>query len=139
MNYRPALLPKVHSLDLLAAVRGMPCTARIATLAGVPCAPIDTVVPCHAGNLGKGMATKVSDLSVFAGCATCHDIYDRRGAHWKAVHDQHKAAMLERIMLAVFETQAMLFAAGVISVKGAVEPHTPEFREYIDARDGAEK
>lgn len=60
------------------------------------------------------MATKASDLAIFAGCAVCHDLYDRRHPGWKMIADSYGAAVNERILAAVMETQARLVGAGLI-------------------------
>lgn len=116
MRYNPDLLPKVRSRKLLDAVRGMPCTLRIAGFAGKSCSAIETVVPCHVPTIGKGMGTKVSDLFVAAGCFTCHDLLDRRDIKGHEAMQRYPAAVLERILRGMCETQAMLIEKGIITV-----------------------
>ncbi|WP_138069727.1 DUF1364 domain-containing protein [Sulfitobacter sp. EhC04] len=130
-EYRPHMLPKVRSEDLMNAIGGtfsgrhvslpMPCTMRIAGLVGLRCADRRTVVGCHSGNLGKGMSTKVSDLSAIAGCMTCHALWDRVQTGWRTLHTDPdlRAQMFQRILAATHETQAMLVQDGIITVKGA--------------------
>jgi hypothetical protein len=116
----PALLPKVRSPALLASVKDMPCTLRIASL--VPygqCAHQTTVVPCHIDrSIGKGMGTKVSDLFVAAGCHHCHAIMD--GRDLKAVEWLMKnapTAFMERVLKGLCETQSRWVELGLIQVK----------------------
>jgi len=116
----PALLPKVRSKAVLGAVRGMPCTLRIATFVpGHRCADPATVVPCHVGNLGKGMSTKVSDLSVAAGCMACHDLLDGRDSRRAWLIENYPAAVQHRALMGVLETQAMLLMRGALIIPDA--------------------
>lgn len=117
----PELLPKLRSRALLDECRHMPCTLRIAGFAGLLCSPASTVVGCHLPTIGKGTATKVSDLYVAAGCQTCHDILDHRGMKSvrEKIADQYPAAFMERLMRAHHETMAYWLAADLIQVKGA--------------------
>lgn len=116
----PHMLPKVRSDAIRAAVRYMPCEARVSSLyPGHRCAAQETVVAAHVGNLGKGMSTKVSDLAVCAACLHCHDLIDRRDARWKWIADNCGAAFIERVMLGAFATQARLVASGVVQIPGA--------------------
>ncbi len=117
----PALLPKVRSPALLAAVKDMPCTLRIASL--VPygqCAHQTTVVPCHIDrSIGKGMGTKVSDLFVAAGCPHCHAIMDgrdRKAVDW--LMENAPTAFMERVLKGLCETQSRWVELGLIQVKG---------------------
>lgn len=115
----PHLLPKVRSAALLDACRSMDCTLRIASfIPGHSCAPQATVVPCHVGRLGRGTATKVSDLSVAAGCRACHDLIDGRDKRLWEIMDRYPAAFVERVMLGVFETQAQWVGLGLLSAPG---------------------
>lgn len=126
MNYRPHLLTKVRSQDLLDMIgtgwsgRPFPCTARIAGLvAGHRCSHQDTVVPAHVGNLGKGMSTKVSDLNVIAACAHCHDLIDQRDSRWWWLMDHRCFETMKRLITAQHETLALLVQSDVITIKGA--------------------
>lgn len=118
----PALLPKIRSRSLLDAVRDMPCTLRIASfIPGGQCAHQSTVVPCHLdGTIGKGMGTKVTDLAVAAGCHACHAIIS--GVDRKAVDyltEKYPAAVMQRMLSGLIETQARWVAMEMIEVKGA--------------------
>ncbi len=116
----PENLPKVRSEALLAAVEGMPCTLRIASLIpGLTCAPAETVVPCHLPVFGKGWGTKVSDLYVAAGCRICHDLLDGRDPRWAWLADTYAAAVMQRQLCGLCETLALLIAADIIQIKGA--------------------
>ena len=119
MNTPVALLPKVRSPALMAAIQGMPCSLRLASFGGMSCASQKTVVGCHVGSVGKGMSTKVSDLMVAAGCATCHDLLDRRNREGMNLADRYPAAWPSQILRAVAETQARLVEMGIIVVLGA--------------------
>jgi hypothetical protein len=118
MTTNPDLLPKIRSVDLLDACRYMPCTLRIASFAGMRCAPQDTVVPCHLPTIGKGVSTKVSDLYVAAGCALCHDLVDGRDKRGFVIADTYPGAFAERLMRGNHETIARWVAMGLIEVKG---------------------
>lgn len=99
----------------------MPCTLRIAGLVGQRCADQDTCVGAHTGNLGKGMSTKTSDLTVVSGCMICHGLIDRVLKGWINLNDDPvlKSQMLLRVISARDETQAMLVQLGIIQVPGA--------------------
>lgn len=115
----PHLLPKIRSKPLTDAAEHMPCTARISSfIPGYRCAGNDTVVFCHAGNLGKGVRTKVSDLCGFAGCHNCHALYDARDTRVFDIIERYPMAFSERILAAVFETQARWIAMNLLSAKG---------------------
>ena len=115
----PSLLPKIRSRPLLDACKDMPCCLRVASfIPGHKCSAVDTVVGCHVGNLGRGMGTKVSDLSVAAGCHACHDLLDGRDNRVRWIIDQYPFAFAERLMHGVFETQARWVGMGLIEVKG---------------------
>lgn len=112
-----ALLPKVRSRALLDACAQMPCTLRIGTFIGLPCSGQNTVVGAHIGSMGKGMSTKVSDLSVVAACMTCHDLYDRRSPGGTVIRDRYPAAFGERVLGALQETQARWVEMGLLTAK----------------------
>lgn len=120
MTLNPHMLPKVRSRDLLDAIRGMPCEARVSSLfPGHKCASFATVIPAHVGNIGKGMSTKVSDLHVCAACFNCHNLIDRVDARWEWIADNCPTAFMERVMLGTFATQSRLVLLGIIEVRGA--------------------
>jgi len=114
-----AFLPKVRSDRIMQAMHQMPCSLRIATFIGLPCAPMDTNVGCHLPVSGKGIATKVTDLAVACGCATCHDLLDGRDARGATIRDTYPAAYGQRLLNALVETQARLVAIGIIQVPDA--------------------
>lgn len=114
----PDLLPKVRSEALRQACRDMPCTLRIASFAGIPCAPQNTVVPCHLPTIGKGVGTKVSDLYIAAGCHTCHSLLDGRDKRAFVIADTYPAAFAERLMRGNHETIGHWVAMGLIHVEG---------------------
>jgi hypothetical protein len=116
----PDLLPKIRSRALLDACQHMPCTLRIASFVGQRCAPQDTVVGCHLPTIGKGVSTKVSDLFVAAGCATCHSIVDHRGtnAMREVIERNYPAAFADRLMRANHETLSRWVGMGLIQVEG---------------------
>jgi hypothetical protein len=119
MTVSPMMLPKVRSDYLRAACHHMPyCTLRIAGFVGLQCAPNNTLVGCHLPTIGKGVSTKVSDLFIAAGCATCHDILDGRNmAALSQIKDRYPAAFMERIMKANHETLSLWVGMGLIEVK----------------------
>ena len=113
-----ALLPKLRSDDLIMATHDMPCSLRIASFLGRPCS--GSTMAVHLDMVGgKGIGTKVSDLAVVAGCDACHCLLDGRdGAGWRALMENHRAAVLDRCIRGLAETQARLLEAGIITVKG---------------------
>ena len=121
MNLNPHLLPKVRSEALLQAVRFMPCELRLSTFLNIPCAPQNTVVPCHIPTIGKGAGTKVSDLFVAAGCRVCHDLLDRRDPRIRDIEALYPAAELDQIMRAMCATQSRWIGMGLIKVEGNEE------------------
>jgi hypothetical protein len=96
----------------------MPCSLRIAGFIGLPCAPQSTVVGCHVGSLGKGTATKVSDLSIAAGCSTCHDLIDGRDNRIDYIRKHYPLALGEQVLRAVNETQARWVEMGLLTAQG---------------------
>lgn len=76
---------------------------------------MNTVVGCHLPTIGKGIATKVTDLAVVAGCQNCHDILDGRDrAGSDFLKEHYPAAVQARITDALVETHARLIAAGYV-------------------------
>lgn len=117
----PHLLPKIRSEAIMQAMQRYPCALRVASFfPGHTCAPQATVVGCHVGNIGKGMATKTTDLAVAAGCLHCHDIVDGRDiARRNWIEDRYPAAYAHRLLVGLIETHARLAADGIIMVEGA--------------------
>lgn len=113
--HNPMLLPKVRSTSLMASINGMPCSLRIASFIGQPCAPDATVVGCHLPGIGKSMGSKVSDLHVAAGCQTCHDLIDGRDPRGEFIRNAYPAAYFERLLKALAETQARQVGLGNIT------------------------
>lgn len=115
-----AHLPKVRSRKLLDAVRHMPCTLRVASFyPGHRCSGQDTVVPCHLPVSGKGMGTKVSDLSVAAGCFHCHDILDGRDRKRREyIETSYPTAYALRLLDGLHETQSRWYEMGLIQIEG---------------------
>lgn len=114
----PLLLPKVRSTALMESARGMPCSLRVASFVGLPCSGNHTVVGCHLPVLGRGVATKATDLAVAFGCQTCHDIIDGRNQNAREVIlANYPGAYYERLLSALVETQARLVALGIIKVR----------------------
>lgn len=112
----PHMLPKVRSPELMRLCReeiGI-CTLRLASfIPGRTCSHPSTVCGCHLPTIGKGIATKVTDLAVAAGCKACHAILDgpdKAGREYIAKH--YPTAAQARITDALVETHARLIAAG---------------------------
>ena len=115
----PHMLPKVRSETLMQAMRNYPCALRVSSLfPGHKCAPQDTVVGCHLGGLGKGAATKVTDLAVAAGCMNCHRIVDRVDGKYDWIIQHYPVAFMDRLFNGLVETHARLVMDGVIKVEG---------------------
>jgi hypothetical protein len=120
MEHRPHLMPKLRSKALMAAMAGYPCTLRISGfIPGHGCSPQNTVVGCHPPLAGKGISTKVTDMSVCAGCFHCHELLDGRDKRGPMIAKAYPAAYHLRIAEAMQETQAFLLQDGIIQVPGA--------------------
>jgi hypothetical protein len=118
MITNPHLLPKVRSHDLIMATHAYPCELRIASFLGLPCH--GDVMAVHIDFApGKGVATKVTDLAVCAGCDRCHRLLDGRDkAGWDVIRTKYAAAIYLQVIRALVATQARLVADGIITVKG---------------------
>jgi len=111
----PALLPKVRSDDLRKSATQMPCTLRIGTFIGLPCAGQDTNVMCHLPVHGKGTKTKVSDLHMACGCLTCHSLLDGADARGLMIRERYPRAFYERLFLANAETISWWVEMGLLN------------------------
>lgn len=119
MDYRPHLLNKVRSKAIMAEMANFPsCTLRIASfIPGGHCAGRDTLVGCHLPTIGKGISTKVTDLSVACGCSRCHDILDGRDQNAQEyIANKYPTAMMERLLNGLVETHSILLQRGIITV-----------------------
>jgi len=114
-----AFLPKVRSPGIMQAMHQMPCSLRIGTFIGLPCWHQDTNVGCHLPVMGKGVGTKVSDLSVACGCGLCHSLLDARDPRGALIREKYPLAFGIRLLDALAETQARLVAIGIILVPDA--------------------
>lgn len=116
MITNPQLLPKVRSEAIMQAMQHLPCTLRITSfIPGRRCAGQDTVVGCHLPTIGKGLGTKVTDLAVVAGCASCHallDGVDRAGRDY--LTENYPTAVATRMTDALVETHARLIELGYV-------------------------
>ncbi len=120
-NYKPHMLPKVRSEDIMSSMAYLPCTLRLATfIPGLGCAHDDTVVGCHLPVWGKGIHTKVTDMAVAAGCSRCHDLIDARDQRWEWLQGKYPVAILERMLCGLTETHALLIDRGVIEIPDAI-------------------
>jgi len=116
-DYRPHMLPKLRSDQLMAAMVGYPCTIRIASfIPGETCAHESTVVGAHLHVSGKGMGTKVTDLAVAAGCMTCHALQERRDPRIELIEARYPIAVTLRYAQALVETHTLLMMDGVLVV-----------------------
>jgi hypothetical protein len=119
MHTVPAvLLPKVRSPLIMDTIRGqMPCSLRIASFVGLSCAGMDTVCGCHLPVVGRGVATKATDLAVAAGCFHCHNILDGRNQNaLEYIQIHYPGAYFERLLGALVETHARLYDLRIIRV-----------------------
>lgn len=114
MIENPHLLPKIRSEALRRSAVLMPCTLRIAGFIGLSCSGMETNVMAHLPVHGKGVGTKVSDLSMACGCGTCHDILDGRDPRGLVIREKYPAAFWERIVKAHFETRDRWLALGLV-------------------------
>lgn len=118
MNIPISRLPKVRSKAIMKAARGQPCTLRIGTFIGSPCASEETTVACHLPVGGKGVGTKTSDLEVAFGCSRCHDLLDHRDHRIDMFEERYAAAYALQLLRAGAETRARLLHMGLIVVPG---------------------
>lgn len=118
MITNPHLLPKVRSHDLIMATHSYPCELRISSFLGLPCH--GDVMSVHIDFApGKGVATKVTDLAVVAGCDRCHRLLDGRDkVGWEVIRAKYAAPLYLQVIRALVATQARLVADGIITVKG---------------------
>lgn len=116
MNFNPNMLPKIRSKALMQSHRNYECALNLASIAGLRCAPQETVVGCHVGNLGKAQGTKTSDLFVASGCHVCHSLLDRVRPEWEIIYHRYPSASLEQITRAVFVTQSLWVRDGLLVV-----------------------
>lgn len=114
MIQNPTLLPKVRSEALRRAAIDMPCTLRIAGFIGLRCAPQGTNVMAHLPVHGKGVSTKVSDLHMACGCATCHDLLDGRNKRGTDIRENYPHAFWEQLFKAHAETLSRWVSMGLI-------------------------
>jgi len=116
-DYRPHLLPKLRSDQLMAAMALFPCTLRIASfIPGATCAHQSTVVGAHLQVAGKGIGTKVTDMAVVAACATCHALQERRDPRIELIEARYPIAVTLRYAQALVETHTLLMMDGVLVV-----------------------
>lgn len=120
MIQNPNMLAKVRSDALTESCRDMPCTLRIGTFIGIPCSGPDTVVGAHLPVFGKGMATKVSDIHIIAGCFSCHNLLDwERDPRGAIIAERYPDAFWNQVFRAYCETISRWVHAGLIVVPGA--------------------
>lgn len=100
---------KVRSNALRRSARGRSCCLR---LPGVCCHDDATVVLCHLPGHDRGMGTKTSDMHAVYGCFSCHSAIDGRTRT-----NLGDALILEAMLRALSETQALMVEAGLITVK----------------------
>ncbi|MBT9385511.1 DUF1364 domain-containing protein [Pseudooceanicola sp. CBS1P-1] len=126
-EFRPHMLPKVRSKRIMAAPNlilqrtgiMMPCTLRIASFLGERCSDPDTNVMAHLRGPGKGVSTKVSDLSAVCACHRCHQLLDQPSPRERKALELYPAAVSDRMLQAIFETQAILAAHEIITIPDA--------------------
>lgn len=115
------LLPKVRSDLIMASAAGQLCSLRISSFVpGHRCSDRGTTIAAHLPVIGKGTSTKVTDLATVYCCFHCHAILDGADAgRQKYVLEHFPAAVVERMLNALVETQARLVEQEIITVKGA--------------------
>lgn len=120
MTHNPHLLPKIRSESLTESANwhrfSIGCTARVSSfIPGHRCASNETTVFSHYGRLGKGMATKTSDLNGFVSCVHCHDLIDGRDDRVWWIIEHYPRAFFERLIEARNETMAHWVALGLVN------------------------
>lgn len=114
--HNPMLLPKVRSMSLRRSIATMPCALRISNfIPGHGCSHQVTVVGAHAPTIGKGTGTKVSDLFLCAACSNCHDLLDGRDQRWWWLMEKYPAAVMQRVLDGLAETQSRWAGMGLIT------------------------
>ena len=116
---RPHMLPKVRSEAIRKACENFPCSLRIASFIGLSCSGPNTVVGCHLPTDGKGIGTKVTDLSIAAGCQVCHDLLDGRDNRGRLIREKYPLGLADRIIRAQSETLTRLMMDGIIEINDA--------------------
>jgi hypothetical protein len=91
---------RIKSKALTDSARGRACTLRVDGMC-----PPGTVVFCHV-RINSGVATKPPDFFGYYGCGTCHDL------------EEHGHVAAEDVLRAILETQTIMAAEGLLSVKG---------------------
>ena len=102
--------PPCVSTALRRSAQGQTCTVRSPACNG----RMDTTVLAHVRTFGNaGIAQKPHDFCAVYACHACHDAMDRR--------DAATAGLIgfEDILRAMIETQARMYAAGLLMVKGS--------------------
>lgn len=115
MIYRPTLLPTVQSKRMRQSAKGMPCTARISSVAGLSCTGEETTVLAHLPGYGGGVAAKNTDLGALYACYQCHELIDNRLK--SDIHNDPE--YWQRLLFGLQETHALMLGEGIISVAGA--------------------
>ncbi|MBP8216020.1 MAG: DUF1364 family protein [Thauera sp.] len=100
---------KVRSGALRRSARGQNCTLRLPHVCNFD--PRTTVL-CHLPGHARGMGTKEADMHAVYGCSACHDVIDGRTRT-----NLGDALILEAMLRALSETQALMVEAGLITVK----------------------
>lgn len=121
-DYRPHLLPKVRSAEIMRSARGMPCTLRIASyVPGLKCGSPETTVVAHTPcGWGKGTSTKVTDMAGIYACDVCHAI--ESGVMIKErsyLAKNYPVAIAQRYLTALTETHALMIQQGIIVIPDA--------------------
>lgn len=122
LHYNPNMLPKIRSEGVMKGARGKSCTLRIASfIPGLRCSDDDTTVGTHLPIWGKGTSTKTTDAAVVYGCFNCHNIIDgpdQKSLRW--LQENYPAAVMERMLHALTETQALQIQMGILVYPDAV-------------------
>lgn len=114
-----AFLPKVRSTAITQSAKESPCSSRVSSLyPQYGCSGQDTNVWTHLGRLNKGMSSKVSDPNGCTSCFNCHDIIDGRDLMRRSyIMEKAPTAYMERLLEGVFESNARLKEAGIVTYK----------------------
>lgn len=113
-------LPKVRSDAIMGApntIEGIGCTARIAGFIGLRCSPPETCIMAHMPGVGgKGMSTKVCDVSTYCACATCHRLLDEPSPAEADAIARYGAAVFQQLIRAADETRRFLIRESILIV-----------------------
>lgn len=86
----------IRSKRLRDSAKGQQCTFQIPMVCSHD---TETTVLCHLPDESKGMARKSDDIIAAFGCASCHDVIDRRSRAKTMLYDEDREFFMRRAMV----------------------------------------